>query len=80
LKSAPNAKLASQFMQFILTQGFQKEVATGNWMFPVIELEETLPKAFSGLEQPTKVLTLPADQVAANRKQWINEWLDSVTQ
>ena len=71
LKSAPNPVLANQFMAFILTQGFQSEVATGNWM---------LPKAFSGLEQPAKVLTLPADQVAVNRKQWINEWLDSVTQ
>lgn len=80
LKSAPNPVLANQFMAFILTQGFQSEVATGNWMFPVIELGDSLPKAFSGLEQPAKVLTLPADQVAVNRKQWINEWLDSVTQ
>lgn len=80
LKNAPNKALADQFMQFILTQGFQGEVATGNWMFPVIELGDNLPKAFTGLEQPTKVLTLPAEQVAANRKQWINEWLDSVTQ
>ncbi|OUR68815.1 thiamine ABC transporter substrate binding subunit [Marinomonas sp. 42_23_T18] len=80
LKDAPNPELAGQFMQFILTQGFQGEVATGNWMFPVIELGDALPKAFGGLEQPTKVLTLPAEQVAANRKQWINEWLDSVTQ
>ncbi|EAQ66258.1 putative ABC-type thiamine transport system,periplasmic component [Marinomonas sp. MED121] len=80
LKNAPNKALADQFMQFILTQGFQGEVATGNWMFPVIELGDSLPKAFTGLEQPTKVLTLPAEQIAAKRKQWINEWLDSVTQ
>lgn len=80
LKNAPNSALASQFMQFILTQGFQSEIATGNWMFPVIEQGDSLPEAFSTLEQPTKVLTLPAEKVAANRKQWINEWLDSVTQ
>jgi len=80
LKNAPNPDLAGQFMQFILTQGFQGEVATGNWMFPVIESADSLPKAFSTLEQPNKVLILPADQVAQNRKLWINEWLDSVTQ
>lgn len=80
LKSAPNSELASQFMQFILSQGFQSEVATGNWMFPVIDLGDALPDAFSNLEKPTKVLTLPAEQVAKQRKQWVNEWLDSVTQ
>lgn len=80
LKNAPNPELADQFMQFILTQGFQGEVATGNWMFPVIDLGDSLPKAFSTLEQPNKVLTLPAEQVTQNRKLWINEWLDSVTQ
>ena len=79
LRHAPNPELASQFMQFILTDGFQGEVATGNWMFPVTELPQALPEAFATLQQPTKVLTLSAAEVAQNRRQWVNEWLEATT-
>lgn len=79
LKNAANPDLAAKFMSFILTEGFQKEVATGNWMFPVIKTNSVLPKAFSTLEQPAKVLTLPANEVAKNRKLWIDEWLEAVS-
>jgi len=80
LKNSPNKKLAKQFMAFILTDGFQKEVATGNWMFPVMAIKEALPDAFSTLQEPTKVLTISSEEVAKNRKNWINEWLEAVTQ
>jgi thiamine transport system substrate-binding protein len=79
LKNAPNKALAEEFMQFILAPGFQNTVATGNWMYPVTDNIDPLPEAFTSQPQPTKVLTLPATEVAAKRKQWINEWLDATT-
>ncbi|WCN10428.1 thiamine ABC transporter substrate binding subunit [Marinomonas mediterranea] len=79
LKNAPNKALAQQFMSFILTSDFQNTVATGNWMLPVIDDVNELPEIFSQLQQPTKVLTLPASDVAEHRKTWINEWLNATT-
>ncbi|TPE54670.1 thiamine ABC transporter substrate binding subunit [Maribrevibacterium harenarium] len=79
LKNAPNKALAEEFMEFILQPGFQNTVATGNWMYPVTENIDPLPEAFTSQPQPTKVLTLPATEVAAKRKQWISEWLDATT-
>jgi len=79
MKHAPHPKLAKEFMAFILTPGFQSTVATGNWMLPVIKLPEGLPKAFASRQRPTKVLTLPAAEVASHRAQWTNEWLEATT-
>lgn len=79
LKNAPNKALAEQFMQFILKPGFQNEVATGNWMYPVVDNVEPLPEAFLSQPQPTKVLTLDAKDVAKNRQAWVNEWLEATT-
>jgi thiamine transport system substrate-binding protein len=79
LKNAPNPELAAKFMAFILENGFQSEVATGNWMFPVIELQTALPKAFDQLQQASTVLTLDASLVAEKRDEWIEEWLEATT-
>ncbi len=79
LKNAPNKALAEQFMQFILAPGFQNEVATGNWMYPVVSDVAPLPEAFLAQPQPTKVLTLDAKKVAKNRQAWVNEWLEATT-
>ncbi len=79
LKNAPNPELAGQFMSFILEDGFQSHVATGNWMFPVVETTTPLPEAFSSLEQPTKVLSLPVEDVSMNRSVWVDEWLEATT-
>ncbi|WP_137169265.1 thiamine ABC transporter substrate binding subunit [Marinomonas sp. FW-1] len=79
MKSAPNPALAKRFMQFILQPGFQSTVATGNWMLPVVKLDEKLPSAFDDALKPTKSLVLPAKDVAQNRKAWIDEWLNATT-
>ncbi|RDL43685.1 thiamine ABC transporter substrate binding subunit [Marinomonas piezotolerans] len=79
LKNAPNKALAEQFMAFILQPGFQNTVATGNWMYPVTKNIDALPEAFTSQPKPTKVLTLPASEVADNRTEWVNEWLDATT-
>ncbi|PYF81721.1 thiamine transport system substrate-binding protein [Marinomonas alcarazii] len=79
MKDAPNPALAKRFMQFILQPGFQSTVATGNWMLPVVKLDEKLPSAFDNALKPTKSLVLPAKDVAQNRKAWIDEWLNATT-
>ncbi len=80
MKSAPNKVLAERFMSFILTYDFQSTIATGNWMLPVVDLVQPLPKAFSAAMKPSTSLMLPADQVAEERKAWVNEWLNATTE
>ncbi|MFM5811105.1 thiamine ABC transporter substrate binding subunit [Aeromonas veronii] len=78
LKSAKQEKLADQFLQFMVSPAFQQEIPTGNWMYPVIDTP--LPKGFEQMITVTKPLAFSSDQVAANRKGWIREWLQAVTQ
>lgn len=79
MKDAPHLALAKRFMQFILQPGFQSTVATGNWMLPVVKLDEKLPAAFDSALKPAKNLVLPAKDVAQHRKAWIDEWLNATT-
>ncbi|WDO02772.1 thiamine ABC transporter substrate binding subunit [Aeromonas allosaccharophila] len=78
LKSAKQGKLADQFLQFMVSPAFQNEIPTGNWMYPVIDTP--LPKGFEQMITVAKPLAFSSDEVAANRKEWIREWLQAVTQ
>ncbi|HHQ4633497.1 thiamine ABC transporter substrate binding subunit [Aeromonas veronii] len=78
LRSAKQEKLADQFLQFIVSPAFQQEIPTGNWMYPVIDTQ--LPKGFEQMITVAKPLAFSSDEVAANRKGWIREWLQAVTQ
>ena len=77
VKGSKNEKLADQFMNFILSDGFQSAMPTGNWMYPVTNVE--LPKGFDTLTVPSKALGFSADEVAENRKSWIREWQSALT-
>lgn len=78
LKSAKLGKLADQFLQFMVSPAFQQEIPTGNWMYPVIDTP--LPKGFEQMITVAKPLAFSSNEVAANRKGWIREWLQAVTQ
>lgn len=72
VKSSKNKALARQFMDFIVSDGFQREIATGNWMYPVINTK--LPSEFNQLVQPVQSLAFDSDKVANQRKKWTREW------
>jgi thiamine transport system substrate-binding protein len=46
-----------------------------NWMFPAGKTSTPLPAAFDALPKPEKTLLIPSDEVAKNRKAWVDEWL-----
>ncbi len=77
VKGAKNSELADQFMSFILSDEFQSAMPTGNWMYPVTDVE--LPKGFETLSVPKKSLSFSADEVAKMRKSWIREWQSALT-
>ncbi|EGQ7817983.1 thiamine ABC transporter substrate binding subunit [Vibrio parahaemolyticus] len=77
VKGSKNSELADQFMNFILSDEFQSAMPTGNWMYPVTDVE--LPKGFETLSVPSKSLSFSADEVAKMRKSWIREWQSALT-
>ncbi|MCX8903118.1 thiamine ABC transporter substrate binding subunit [Vibrio parahaemolyticus] len=77
VKGSKNSELADQFMNFILSDEFQSAMPTGNWMYPVTDVE--LPKDFETLSVPSKSLSFSADEVAKMRKSWIREWQSALT-
>jgi len=79
LKTAPQKDLARQFMAFMVSPGFQDTIPTNNWMMPVAATSEPLPEAFGKLVSPEKTFLMTPDEVAKNRKAWIDEWLAAMT-
>ncbi|HEY0210683.1 thiamine ABC transporter substrate binding subunit [Acerihabitans sp.] len=76
LAASKNPQLAQQFMRFIVSPAFQETIPKGNWMYPVIKT--ALPAGFDVL--PAKTLNFSAEDVAAKRSEWTQNWLRSVSQ
>lgn len=79
LKNAPHKELAKQFLAFTLTSGFQDAIPENNWMMPVAATSKPLPEAFSKLVVPQKTFLMDPEEVARNRKAWIDEWLAAMS-
>ncbi|WP_244619169.1 thiamine ABC transporter substrate binding subunit [Rhizobium sp. 18055] len=79
LKNAPDKALAQDFLKFMVTTGFQDTIPTNNWMMPVATTSEPLPDAFGKLVNPAKTFLMSPDEVARNRKAWIDEWLAAMS-
>lgn len=71
--------LSEKFMQFMISPGFQDAIPETNWMLPVAATSKPLDPAFDRLVKPVKSLELPSDEVAAQRKVWIDEWLNAMS-
>ena len=71
--------LADQFLTFMLSPAFQDIIPTTNWMYPAGRTETPLPQAFQDLVKPTNTLLLDTAVVAGQRKAWIREWLNAVS-
>ena len=67
--------LSEKFMAFMTSPAFQDVVPETNWMLPAGKTDKPLNPAFDRLVKPSKSLLFSADEVAANRKAWVDEWL-----
>jgi thiamine transport system substrate-binding protein len=79
LKNAPDKALARDFLKFMVMPDFQDTIPTNNWMMPVSATSQPLPEAFGKLVTPTKTFLMSPDEVAKNRKAWIDEWLAAMS-
>ena len=74
LKSSKNKKVANIFLDFMLSDEFQKVIPSTNIMYPVTNIK--LPDAFNELEIPTPLQLKPKD-INNNKEKWIDEWLNA---
>ncbi|MDR0526432.1 MAG: thiamine ABC transporter substrate-binding protein [Spirochaetaceae bacterium] len=71
LVNAKAKEAAKQFLEFMLSRGFQKEIPLGNWMYPVIDIE--LPVSFNEAPKPAKAISS-----APVSDEEINAWAELV--
>ena len=67
--------LARQFMEFMTGPGFQDAIPETNWMYPAGRTSEPLDPAFDRLVEPSRPLLFSPEEVAENRRAWVDEWL-----
>ncbi len=79
LKSSKHKALAQKFLNFMLSDEFANIIPTTNWSYPVIKTKKGLPKAFSTLYVPKKMILIDGKTVEKNRKAYINEWLKAIS-
>ncbi|MBX3579760.1 MAG: thiamine ABC transporter substrate binding subunit [Rhizobiaceae bacterium] len=77
-KGAANP-LAARFLAFMTGPGFQDVIPETNWMLPAGKTDKPLNPAFDTLVKPAKTLLFSPDEVAANRKAWVDEWLAAMS-
>jgi thiamine transport system substrate-binding protein len=71
--------LAAQFLTFVTGTAFQDTIPENNWMYPAAKTSSPLNPAFDTLVKPVKTLTFTPEEVATNRKAWIDEWLEAMS-
>ena len=74
LNSSKNKQMANKFLDFMISDDFQKVIPGTNIMYPVTDVE--MPEAFNKLEIP-KLLQLDPKDINDNKDAWVNEWLNA---
>ena len=64
----------------MISKEFQKIIPTTNWMYPAVAGDSLLPAEFAELIDPSPALLLEEAQVAKERKAWVDEWLEVMSQ
>lgn len=79
LAGAANPTGAQQLVQFLLSPEVQAALPEAMYVFPVAEGTPLPTDWASFATQPTAPLTVPAQEITANRESWLREWSDVTT-
>ena len=69
-------ELADKFLDFMVSEKFQTIIPTTNWMYPVINLDAKLDKAFLSPIPKNKSLYFDPITAQETRKEALDEWLE----
>jgi thiamine transport system substrate-binding protein len=78
-KKGADNPLSAKFMAFMMSPAFQDVIPETNWMFPAAKTDKPLDPAFGKLVRPVKSLIYSPEDVAKNRKAWVDEWLSAMS-
>ncbi len=78
-KTSDDPELGKEFLEFMLSEPFQSAIPEGNWMYPAKLPASGLPESFQALARPEKPLFTPPEEVAENRRAWVDEWLAAMS-
>lgn len=79
IANSPEKELAQKFLAFMEGPGFQDAIPENNWMFPAGKTSSPLPPTFDTLVKPDKTFLFTPEEVASNRRAWIDEWLNAMS-
>jgi len=77
VKGATNRDLAEKFIDFLLSEDFQREVPLNQWMYPVVEVE--VPEAFEYALKIDKVVPIDYEVVSKKLDTWLDSWAELMT-
>ena len=79
LAGAKNPDAAEAFVEFMIAKRFQEALPDNMYVFPV-NPDAALPEVWARWAKlPKAPLSMPADQIAAEREKWLAQWRDIVT-
>ncbi len=78
LKSSKHKALAQKFLDFMLSDEFANIIPTTNWSYPVVKTKKGLPKGYTSVYVPKKMILIDGKTVGKYRKAYINEWLKAL--
>jgi thiamine transport system substrate-binding protein len=78
LAGTEHEEAARRLIDFLLSVPFQEDIPLQMFVFPV-NREAELPEVFvEHAVVPEEPLSLPVEEIGANRERWIGEWTDTV--
>lgn len=80
VEASQQKALGRQFLSFMQGEKFQTIIPITNWMYPAALVKTSLPEGFNGLVQPATTLIFSDEEISKNRKKWVNEWLEILSQ
>ena len=78
LKGTAHEKAAKQLVDFMLSEPFQEDMPLQMFVFPVPRGHEAAAGVHEVRRGRPEPLTLPPEEIARNRDQWIEQWTDTV--
>ena len=76
LKNSPNQAAARKLIDFLLSPTFQQDIPQHQWVYPANKKAPVGDLFTQWAKVPAEPVTLPADEIAAKREKWLEDWTD----
>ncbi len=77
VKGTKHKSLAQKYIDFMLSDNFQKEIPLHQWAYP-IDKSLPLPECFNYAEGAKKFVTLAPSEIQAKSESWIKDWSELI--